>query len=277
MRCPSCGATNRPDAAWCTLCLASFETASPTARVSAGDDGASGGTAESEASSPSLPTRESVSPDAGPDVPASLHDLSFLGVLAPDDDPGRAGGPGEVIEPGAAREPGAADDGAPPDELAPGERGWPCVACGHENPIALDTCGACGSPFAAQLRGRSGREASPRVTVGALVAGALLPGMGHVGVGAHASGVARVGLYLLWLLGGVALLGGGTAALPAAMPLLLGAFVVWAASLADLVALGNGGRQILQGRTLLWLVVGVLGLTLLGGVAALGAAVDAPV
>ncbi|CAN5288476.1 hypothetical protein BH20ACT8_BH20ACT8_10850 [soil metagenome] len=61
-------------------------------------------------------------------------------------------------------------------------------------------------------------------------------------------------LFGIWLLGGIALLATGSRAALAAAPLLLGAAVVYAASLVDLAARRRDGRELLAGRGLLWLV-----------------------
>lgn len=240
MRCRSCGAKNRPGALWCTLCFARF------------DAGASGGHAPAAAS-------------AEPSGPSAPADTPPPRGRADDDSDPFAWMPQALAGAGLADEPAAGEHGAEPG-AGPG---WPCPACERENPVGRDDCAGCGTPFAARLR-----EAPPvtetRVTVAALLASVLVPGMGHVAVGQRATGIGRAGLALVWLLGGVALLVRGPSAAAAAAPLLIGALAIWALSILDLIALGNGGQPLLRGRLLLWLVVGVLGLTLLGGVAALG-------
>jgi hypothetical protein len=93
---------------------------------------------------------------------------------------------------------------------------------------------------------------------------ALLPGLGHLRAGRVGTGLARVVVASAWLLGAVVLAVGArrTSATPvAAVPLLLGAGAVWAASLRDVRRLGSGeGRELLDARGLLWLVAAVTGL-----------------
>ena len=74
-------------------------------------------------------------------------------------------------EPAAAPSPApAAEPAAPVAE--PRRRsttgGWPCSACGHENPVELDACAACGTGFLAAVRS----SAEPLL---------VLPGIGDVG------------------------------------------------------------------------------------------------
>lgn len=56
--------------------------------------------------------------------------------------------------------------------------------------------------------------------------------------------------------GGLLLAGAGASLLVAA-PLLAGALAVWAGTLADVSNLDGSGREVLRGRVLLYLVVGV--------------------
>ena len=90
---------------------------------------------------------------------------------------------------------------------------------------------------------------------------AVVPGLGHLMAGRVGSGIARAIFGLGWLVGGVLLLlaavraGSGYAA---AVPLLLGAAVVWVLSVLDAQGLARGAqREHLDGRRLLWLMVGV--------------------
>ncbi|QBI18171.1 hypothetical protein ER308_00340 [Egibacter rhizosphaerae] len=150
---------------------------------------------------------------------------------------------------------------------------WDCPTCGLANPIIEDRCTGCAASFAQSLKG--GSEGPPRVTIGALLASCLIPGMGHVAVGQTGTGVARAVLFCLWAAGGALLLGAGAGAGPAAAPLLLGAFVLWVGSIVDLLGLPYGARPLLGGRMLLWVVVAVVILALLGGFVAAGSVTSA--
>jgi hypothetical protein len=108
------------------------------------------------------------------------------------------------------------------------------------------------------------QRANPAVV---LLLSALLPGAGHAALGLMATAWARGLTYLLWVVGGTALLvtalGSGESALPGIIPL-LGALVLWVVSLLDVQSLlANRTRQILDARVFLWLVVGVVGLLML--------------
>ncbi|MPZ74066.1 MAG: hypothetical protein GEU74_12695 [Nitriliruptorales bacterium] len=165
---------------------------------------------------------------------------------------------------------------APP--VAAGRRGfrrqgddiqWACPRCEHFNPIDLQHCEVCGSAFIERLRDD---EPEPSRDWRAAVAlSALAPGAGHVAVGRHSSGIARLVLFAGWLLGAIALGGsGGSRAVTVVAPLLLGALVLWAGSLVDLHRLQRGDKELLSGRPLLWLVLAVLTLMGIGLFASVG-------
>lgn len=181
----------------------------------------------------------------------------------------------------ARRPPPAARDAPGPDP-APASAGegfrrrgetveWACPACGQWTSVDSLRCRVCATPLSARYEQVAEPVEQPWTT--ALLLTAVLPGMGHVAVGRYGQGFARVMLFVVWLGGALALTRAGGGAGWAAAPLYLGAGVLWAGSLADVAALRRGGRELLGGRTLLWLVVGVLGLS---GLGVLGAAVGAP-
>ena len=85
---------------------------------------------------------------------------------------------------------------------------------------------------------------------------AIAPGAGHIAVGRYGSGWARLVLFLSWLVGALLMSSSGGAR--AGVPLLLGAAVMWGGSLVDLRRLQEGQEELLVGRRLLWLVLGVL-------------------
>lgn len=146
---------------------------------------------------------------------------------------------------------------------------WECPACGQWSAVEALACDACGTTIAA----RWVRQDADRAAVGerfsepwaaALALTAVVPGAGHIGLRLYGTGLARAVLYAVWLVGGVALWRAG--GVLAGGPLLLGAFALWAGSLADVNALRTGrGRELLAGRSLLWLVVGILLASFLGG------------
>lgn len=144
---------------------------------------------------------------------------------------------------------------------------WRCVTCEAWNPIERSTCSVCGSALADAFD-RDGGAPAPEVSATAVVAASvLLPGAGHLLLGRSAAGVGRMLLYVVWAIGGVALLraaaGTDGSVLPA-LPLLAGAFVLLATSVLDALALQRGSAaETLSVRSLLWLTVGVIGLTTL--------------
>ncbi len=180
-----------------------------------------------------------------------------------------------VAEPAPqASEPMTSDAAAPADPVPGGpERGaasdrdvrerdgvveWRCPRCHAWTALEVAACAVCGT-----ARSGFGVEAGTRpTTTDAPVFGAslALPGLGHLLARRTGSGIARLGLTLLWLGGGLAILLGG-ASVVARLPglvLLLGVVVLWVGTVLDARELEAGGsRELLDGRALLWLVVGV--------------------
>lgn len=236
MRCDACGAANPASAAWCNQCLRSLVDA---------------------------PTREPSPTPARTAPPASAREASAAGVRARH---APAAAADAALRPAVRRR----DDGAVE---------WQCPTCGRASGLDDSACRACGTSLAAGFAAAGGRDATPGrppVAPGVgLALSAVLPGAGHLASGRLGSGFARALLYAVWLPGGAALaVAPGAGSLAVAVPLLLGALVLWAASLADVVALHAGGRQLADGRALLWLVVAVLALTLIGATAAVGSALS---
>jgi ribosomal protein L40E len=195
-----------------------------------------------------------------------------LGAEPPAGEPPAAAAPGRPAPAGDAPSPGASA-GRAGAAIRRGAEGleWVCVACETANPFEATRCTVCGTPFVARFA--DAEPAPPVDWATARTASLLLPGLGHVRAGHPASGWARLVLFAVWGLGGLlVLLGAGAASLPVAAPLLLGAFVIHVLSQVDLAALERGGRELLAGRTLLWLVVGVTVLVVLGAVVGLGVA-----
>lgn len=101
-----------------------------------------------------------------------------------------------------------------------------------------------------------------------MLASALLPGLGHLLARRTGTGAARLVLALSWGIGALVVARGvsGVALLPA-VPLFLGALAVWVGSVRDVMALVDGGPELLRPRVLSWLTAGVLVTTLLAVVA----------
>lgn len=230
LRCGTCGATNPDSATWCNQCLT--DLAVPGAGVSR-------------------------------DASASMR-----------------AGPGGV---GADSPPptGPSSTGGSDALLRRGPEGvqWRCPTCDGWSSLDDDVCARCGTPLQARFAGHpapgrdapggtggadmptgggGGRSARPDPSTArnrTIALNAVLPGLGHLLAGWVGSGLARIVLFGVWLIGGVLLWGAGGPA--AALPLLLGAAVLWATGIVDAWLLFEGARQVLSGRALLWLVVGV--------------------
>ncbi len=144
---------------------------------------------------------------------------------------------------------------------------WECVGCDADHPMDVDPCPVCGTAFAARFA-QPDAARDPAELLRARRAGRLLPGLGHLRLGDPASGVARITLFSVWVLGALALLASGSRGLLAAVPLALGAGAVYVVSDVDVARLGRREPQLLQGRALLGLVLGVTVLTVVGLAAA---------
>ena len=245
VRCPQCGARNGRDAQWCTQCYASL--ASPVSE-------------EPPAAAAAVP------PPPPPPPPGDEPD----GLLPL---------PPPPPETGAAREPRTLQAGSGRfRETAEGLE-WSCDVCSTWNPIERVTCTVCAAPFGSSL----GATAAPdRPDVAPVLLGAssvVLPGAGHWLLGLRGAAVLRAVLGLVWGLGGLSLLlqarQSSQSVLPA-VPLLLGWAVVAAGSANDAVVEGGGsGQLVLQGRTLLWLSLVVVGGTFAAVLAGVLSAVGA--
>lgn len=176
--------------------------------------------------------------------------------------------PAQPAEPGQA--PGPA---AEPSTSGFRKRGdaleWQCPRCDAYTSVEQLDCQVCGTPLAARYDVDT--DETEHNWSAAMALSAVVPGAGHLAVARYGAGAARLLLFTVWLVGGLLLTAsGGAGAIPAAAPLYLGAFVLWAGSLVDLHQLQRGDRELLAGRTLLWLVVSVIILSMIGMFAAAG-------
>lgn len=235
MRCPSCGARNAASADWCTQCY----------------------TALSEPSADESATTAEVPPVPAPSAPPAPSGPSEPPVPSAPSTPPAPPVPSDA----------AGDVAAPPDAAAQdvrtrdGEVEWRCAVCSGWCALTAPACTVCGA--ARQGFGTETGPAEPRgdLPLAAVIGVSLvLPGSGHLLIGRIGTGVARLLLALLWLLGGFAMLrgAGGGAALGPALVLFTGAAVVWIGTALDVRTVLTGrGSEVLNSRVLLWLVVGV--------------------
>jgi hypothetical protein len=186
-------------------------------------------------------------------------------VAAPDLAPPSGAAASSVAEPPSPAVPG----GAPgPTSVSPrdvrdvdGTVEWRCARCDGWSPLLAATCATCGRArlgFGEREPDRASPDVDPRLLTAASV---VLPGAGHLLAHRPGTGSARLLLWLLWLVGGLATVrGAGSLRLAApGLVLLAGAAVLWAATLVDVRRFATGDdREVLAARPLLWLVGGVL-------------------
>lgn len=136
-----------------------------------------------------------------------------------------------------------------------GEATWPCPACGEANPIELDTCRVCGTPFAQLFREPASRSTiAPR---DAFLWSLTFPGVGHAKAGRAGDGVARGTLFVLAFgLTLVIAFSGATGPLRAVViVLLLSSLTVYLGSAYEAYRIADGGGPLVSSRTLLWATV----------------------
>jgi hypothetical protein len=151
---------------------------------------------------------------------------------------------------------------APGLEVTDGRPEWTCPVCGERNPIEVNRCGACGTPFARLFEEP---EARPEVDPGSAAAWSLaLPGLGHWRLGRKGDGMARA-IVFAWAFAGLVILlvtrfgrGGLGPALPLFAVFLLGSVIVYATSALDAYRIASGEEPLVSSRTLLWGSVGLI-------------------
>jgi hypothetical protein len=164
-------------------------------------------------------------------------------------------------EPEAEPEPTPAEPPRPATsaERAVRERAfWPCTVCGAENPIALDVCATCGTPFATVMRGVDRSAVDPRL---ARSRSLLFPGAGHAVLGYTVDGFARGAVFALSL--GVAIFLAVTVGDRPLMMVAIGILVasaigVYVLSLAETKQLSQRGGLLVPSKLLLWGAVGLM-------------------
>jgi len=146
------------------------------------------------------------------------------------------------------------------EEPAAGEGAWwPCAVCGARNPIELDACARCGTPFAELMRDApEQRHAEPKE---ALAWSLIFPGLGHRMAGRPLDGLARGVLFgmsfaMALLLGVAGVRSGPTFAVFALF--LVTALVVYAGSAYEAYRIADGGDVLIGSRPLLWVLVGLI-------------------
>jgi predicted RNA-binding Zn-ribbon protein involved in translation (DUF1610 family) len=140
---------------------------------------------------------------------------------------------------------------------------WPCPACGESNPIELDACRVCGTPFAQLFRESAARPTiSPR---DAFLWSLTFPGVGHAKAGRPGDGIARGTLFVLTfgLTLVIAFSGPSTGLLRAVVVLLLvSSLTVYLGSAWEASRIADGGEPLVSARALLWTTVAVVMLSI---------------
>ena len=221
-RCQSCGALLYEGAAWCGMCFAPVQ-----ARTETGTETETGSDTETE-SRPD--THGDAAPGAGPGVPAAVE---------------------EAHASSGDRVTAVADATTTPL--------WPCPLCGGRNSMDLDLCATCGTPFAALMREERIR---PDVEPSAAFRRSLVfPGLGHRLVGRTLDGFARGVLFGMLLIATLVLgVSGVSSGLVHSLFLVyasatVGVYIVTA---LEATRLARGEDLMLPSRTLLWLAVTIL-------------------
>lgn len=160
----------------------------------------------------------------------------------------------QAVEPAAARR-GPAPDGSPREPT------WPCPACGQVNPIALDRCEVCGTPF-----GQLFAEPEPRVEIAparAMAWSLVWPGLGHWKAGRRLDGVARMALFA-WTTGTVVVFlvsrpeeGFGSGATLFSL-FLVASVMLYVVSAIDARRIAADEEPFVSSRLLLWTSVGLV-------------------
>jgi len=166
---------------------------------------------------------------------------------------------GRAPEPPPAAQPTEIATGATTERAERPMPFWPCPVCGGKNPIQLDSCATCGTPFAQVMRAPGERtRIEPR---DAAIRSLIFPGLGHRALGRGIDGLARGVLFAVTFGLGVllAIAAAGSGALVAAFALFLVAGVsVYAMSAVEAHRLAQGGDLIVETKVLMWALVGVV-------------------
>jgi ribosomal protein L40E len=155
--------------------------------------------------------------------------------------------------------PGTTDAAQPGADADADAAWWPCSVCGARNPIELDACARCGTPFADLMRdAEEVRSADPKE---ALAWSLIFPGLGHRAAGRALDGLARGVLFgmsfaMALLMGLAGVRSGPTFAV--FVLFLVTALAVYAGSAFEAYRIAEGGDVLIGSRPLLWVLVGLI-------------------
>lgn len=158
-------------------------------------------------------------------------------------------GPDEATVEAPAGSPGAPSPPAP-GAPAPAPPGWPCGVCEARNPLGLDACEVCGTPFGRGLE-EPRRATDPRR---AALWSMAFPGVGHLVCDRGAEGFARAVLFA-WAAGAAAVvlpLARVLGLVPLGALFVVVAAVLYGLSAVDAYRVAGGRDQVLSPRALLY-------------------------
>jgi len=143
-----------------------------------------------------------------------------------------------------------------------GEATWPCPVCGNPNPIDMNLCAACATPFARLFQEPERlAEIDPKT---AALWSLLFPGLGQWKCGRSLDGIARMvaflvpfGTMLLLLVSRLGRGGLGSTTLLFSL-FLMACLVAWSTSAIDAYRAASGVGPLIAPRKLLWGLVGLI-------------------
>jgi hypothetical protein len=160
-------------------------------------------------------------------------------------------------EPGG-REPAG---GETPVSAEPSDAGWPCAVCGRGNPMEVNLCLSCGTPFG---HGFEQPEERPSITPTSAVKWSLLyPGLGHLKAGRTMDAVARAIVFTWPFVTGLLFLSAHPAGRLGVIGALGGTFLMAAVLLYIAIAIdagrvADGDEPMISNRALLWIAAGIV-------------------
>ena len=164
----------------------------------------------------------------------------------------------------SATDPGTEAESRSPGSPPPGAPTWPCPVCEGRNPIELDICATCGTPFAALMRQEQARPHVDRRD--AFRRSLLFPGLGHRMVGHELDGFARGVLFTMLVIATLMLGFSGVSSGAVRFLFLMYAAAtvgVYLLTALEAARLADGGDLIVPSRTLLWITVAILLITVI--------------
>ncbi len=243
VRCPKCGGLNRAGAEWCGQCLERFVPPKPL-EIRGGTAG--GG------------------PPPPPPPPGSLQPQALLSELSQIESSTEP----TLSEMPPSNESSPNTTAASPQSQADGKAflvgkdgiSWTCKHCETQNSIETDHCSVCGMSFADLLRAAAPDRPKRDPNTVALIS-LFWPGAGHGYIGQWGQAIVRAVVSLLLLVvAGLSFAQAGLGAMAATFTGI--SFLFWAVTVHDSFQESSNApsKVVLKGRSMLWLVMGILAL-----------------